>query len=94
MPSERSGKRLAIGIVTGAGRFAMPAAASDDVAHRDRFRKEPGRPTGRETNAAKTRLKIDPVSGEEVQALVEKMYGLPPAVIKRAKDALVYNGGK
>jgi tripartite-type tricarboxylate transporter receptor subunit TctC len=40
--------------------------------------------------AAKMRLDIDPVSGEELQALVEKVYAAPPPIIARAADALIY----
>jgi hypothetical protein len=36
------------------------------------------------------RLDIDPVSGEELQALVEKVYAAPPHIITRAADALIY----
>ncbi|HVA13987.1 MAG TPA: hypothetical protein VNF99_12105 [Stellaceae bacterium] len=40
---------------------------------------------------AKTqRLDIAPLSGEEVQALVAKVYAMSPAIIARAKDAFVY----
>lgn len=41
-------------------------------------------------DAAKARLEVDPVSGEEVQALVEKMFGAPEAIIAKAKEAMVY----
>ena len=41
-------------------------------------------------DAAKQRLDIDPLSGEDVQALVTKVYAMPAAVVARAKDALVY----
>ena len=35
-------------------------------------------------------LDIDPLSGEDLQALVAKLYALPTAVVTRAKQALVY----
>jgi tripartite-type tricarboxylate transporter receptor subunit TctC len=40
--------------------------------------------------AQKMRLDIDRVSGEELQALVEKVYAAPPHIIARAADALIY----
>jgi hypothetical protein len=40
--------------------------------------------------AAKMRLDINPVSGEELQALVVKLYATPPHIITRATEALVY----
>jgi tripartite-type tricarboxylate transporter receptor subunit TctC len=42
--------------------------------------------------AQKIKLDIDPLSGEEVQAMVEKAFALPPRIIERAKQALVYRG--
>jgi tripartite-type tricarboxylate transporter receptor subunit TctC len=39
-------------------------------------------------DAAKLRLDINPVPGEELQALVQKLYASPPHIIKRAGDAL------
>jgi tripartite-type tricarboxylate transporter receptor subunit TctC len=41
-------------------------------------------------DAKKARLDVDPVSGEEVQALVDKMFGAPENIIARAKEAMVY----
>jgi tripartite-type tricarboxylate transporter receptor subunit TctC len=38
--------------------------------------------------AAKARLDLDPVSGEEVQEVVRKVYASPPAVIAKVKAAL------
>lgn len=40
--------------------------------------------------AARMRLDIDPVSGEELQALVAKIYAAPAHIVARAADALVY----
>jgi tripartite-type tricarboxylate transporter receptor subunit TctC len=40
--------------------------------------------------AKKQRLDIQPISGEEVQQLVTKVYGMPPNVVAKAKEALVY----
>src|SRR3954447_9866951 len=41
-------------------------------------------------DAAKMRLDVEPVSGEELQALVEKLYATPAHIITRATEALVY----
>jgi tripartite-type tricarboxylate transporter receptor subunit TctC len=41
-------------------------------------------------DAAKARLTVDPVSGEEVQALVTKIYSAPDRIVQRAKEAMVY----
>jgi tripartite-type tricarboxylate transporter receptor subunit TctC len=43
-------------------------------------------------DAKKQRLEINPIAGEEVQSLVAKVYAMPPEVVARAKDALVYKG--
>ena len=40
---------------------------------------------------AKTRhLDIQPISGEEVQSLVAKVYAMPAAIVAKAKEALIY----
>ena len=41
-------------------------------------------------DAKKQRLDIEPISGEDVQALVTKVYSMPAAVVAKAKEALVY----
>jgi tripartite-type tricarboxylate transporter receptor subunit TctC len=41
-------------------------------------------------DAAKVGLDIGPVSGDDVQALVTKLYGFPANIIERAKWAVVY----
>jgi hypothetical protein len=41
-------------------------------------------------DAKKQRLDIEPISGEDVQALVAKVYSMPANVVARAKEALVY----
>jgi tripartite-type tricarboxylate transporter receptor subunit TctC len=43
-------------------------------------------------DAKKRRLDIEPLSGEEVQALVAKVYGMPANIVAKAKEALVYKG--
>jgi tripartite-type tricarboxylate transporter receptor subunit TctC len=40
--------------------------------------------------AATMKLDIDPISGENLQALVGKLYALPPSIAARTKEALVY----
>jgi len=42
--------------------------------------------------ARKIKLDIEALSGEEVQALVTRSFALPPRVIERAKQALIYKG--
>jgi tripartite-type tricarboxylate transporter receptor subunit TctC len=36
------------------------------------------------------RLDVTPISGEEVQALVSKVYSFPAAIVEKAKQALIY----
>jgi tripartite-type tricarboxylate transporter receptor subunit TctC len=43
-------------------------------------------------DAKKQRLEINPLSGEEVQQLVAKVYAMPPDIVAKARDALVYKG--
>jgi tripartite-type tricarboxylate transporter receptor subunit TctC len=40
--------------------------------------------------AEKLGLDIGPMSGEELQALVTRLYGLPASIIERAKQSLIY----
>jgi tripartite-type tricarboxylate transporter receptor subunit TctC len=40
--------------------------------------------------AQKQHLDIEPISGEDVQKLVTKVYGMPANVVAKAKEALVY----
>jgi tripartite-type tricarboxylate transporter receptor subunit TctC len=40
-------------------------------------------------DAAKMHVDIDPVPGEELQSLIAKIYATPPALVERAKAALV-----
>jgi tripartite-type tricarboxylate transporter receptor subunit TctC len=40
--------------------------------------------------AEKSGLDIGPMGGEELQALVAKLYALPPKIIERAKQSLIY----
>jgi tripartite-type tricarboxylate transporter receptor subunit TctC len=42
------------------------------------------------TEAEKAGLDIDPLGGEELQALVAKLYAMPAKIIARAKQALIY----
>jgi len=43
-------------------------------------------------DAKKQRLDIQPISGEDVQKLVTKVYAMPATIVAKAKDALVYKG--
>jgi tripartite-type tricarboxylate transporter receptor subunit TctC len=40
--------------------------------------------------AGKMRLDVNPVSGEDLQALVEKLYAAPAHIVTRAAEALIY----
>jgi hypothetical protein len=40
--------------------------------------------------AARMKLDIDALSGEEVQAEVAKAYAMPPNIVERARQALIY----
>jgi tripartite-type tricarboxylate transporter receptor subunit TctC len=42
--------------------------------------------------AARSKLDVQPVTGEEVQSVVAKMFSAPPDVVARAKQALIYKG--
>ncbi len=42
--------------------------------------------------AEKSGLDIGPMGGEELQALVAKLYAMPAKVIERAKQSLIYKG--
>jgi tripartite-type tricarboxylate transporter receptor subunit TctC len=44
--------------------------------------------------AAKMNLDIDPLSGVELQDIVERLYATPAPIVKRAINALVYNAPK
>ncbi len=44
--------------------------------------------------AKKMKLDLDYMSGEELQALIAKLYGLPPNIVARAKQALIYTPPK
>jgi tripartite-type tricarboxylate transporter receptor subunit TctC len=37
--------------------------------------------------AKKRRLGVDPVTGEEIEAIIAKIYSFPPAIVKRAQEA-------
>jgi hypothetical protein len=45
-------------------------------------------------DAQKMQLDVDAMSGDDLQALVKKLYGLPPNIVARAKQALVYAPSK
>jgi tripartite-type tricarboxylate transporter receptor subunit TctC len=40
--------------------------------------------------AQKIGLDIDPISGEELQTLAEKIYATPASIVEQAKQAFVY----
>ena len=41
-------------------------------------------------DAERLGLDIGPLGGEELQALVARLYALPPKIIARAKQSLIY----
>jgi hypothetical protein len=41
-------------------------------------------------DAERSGLDIGPMGGEELQALVARLYALPPRIIERAKQSLIY----
>jgi tripartite-type tricarboxylate transporter receptor subunit TctC len=41
-------------------------------------------------DAERSGLDINPMNGEDVQALVARLYALPPRIIERAKQSLIY----
>jgi tripartite-type tricarboxylate transporter receptor subunit TctC len=43
-------------------------------------------------DAEKLGLDINPIGGEELQALVARLYAMPPNVVARAKESLIYKG--
>jgi tripartite-type tricarboxylate transporter receptor subunit TctC len=42
------------------------------------------------SDAERMGLEVDPISGEELQALAEKIYATPAAIVERAKQAVTY----
>ena len=42
--------------------------------------------------AERMNLDIGPMGGEELQELVAKLYAMPPRIIERAKQSLIYKG--
>jgi hypothetical protein len=42
------------------------------------------------SEAQKIGLDLDPISGEELQALAEKIYGTPAAIVEQARQAVIY----
>ncbi len=48
--------------------------------------------TALRADAEKLGLDINPLGGEELQALVGRLYAMPPNVVARAKQSLIYKG--
>ena len=46
------------------------------------------------TEAQRMQLDVDAMPGEELQALIARLYALPPAIVTRARQALVYTPPK
>lgn len=47
-----------------------------------------------QAEAEKMRVEVRPLSGEDIEALVNKMYSLPPEVVERTRAALIYKPPK
>jgi len=43
-----------------------------------------------QADARKRRLDVEPMAGEDLQAMVAKIYATAPAIVERAKQAQVY----
>ena len=41
-------------------------------------------------DAAKMKLDVEAISGEDVQAMVAKLFAMPANIVERAKQALIY----
>ena len=41
-------------------------------------------------DAKRVRLDVDPISGEEVQGLVAKVFATPPSIVEKLKQAMIY----
>ena len=67
-----------------AGRDRRPRRGAPDGVHGN-----PRRPASARRSQEKS-LDVAPLSGEEVQALVSKVYSMPPNIVARAKAALRY----
>lgn len=44
--------------------------------------------------AAALKLDIDPIAGEDLQALAARLYAMPPHLVERARDAQIYRPSK
>ncbi len=40
--------------------------------------------------AAKMKLDVEPISGDDVQTMVAQWFAMPPRIVERAKQALIY----
>ena len=71
-----------------------PGVPADRVAMlRDAFQKAATDPALLE-EAAKLRLAIDPIFGEEAQQLIAKIYKSPPQLVERARSIVKFSGAK
>jgi tripartite-type tricarboxylate transporter receptor subunit TctC len=74
--------------------LSPPGIPADRVAMlRDAFRKAATDPALLE-EAAKLRLAIDPIFGEEAQALIAKIYNSPPQLVLRARNIVKISDAK
>ena len=74
--------------------LSPPGIPADRVAMlRDAFQKAATDPALLE-EAAKLRLAIDPIFGEEAQQLIAKIYKSPPQLVERARSIVKFSGAK
>jgi tripartite-type tricarboxylate transporter receptor subunit TctC len=74
--------------------LSPPGVPADRVAMlRDAFQKAATDPALLE-EAAKLRLAIDPIFGEEAQQLIAKIYKSPPQLVERARSIVKFSGAK
>jgi hypothetical protein len=55
---------------------------------------ETAKDPGMAADFKRLKLELSPVSGEEIQAMLTRVYATPPEVIARARDAMRYKGEK
>jgi tripartite-type tricarboxylate transporter receptor subunit TctC len=72
--------------------FAPPGVPSDRVAALRRALKAALADSALLLDAEKSGLDIEPMDGEEMQALVARLYALPGRIAERVKQALIYKG--
>lgn len=77
-------------LVFGRPYVVAPGTPPDRVAALRKAFMEAFQEPGFKEDAEKVRLDIDPISGDEVQALVAKIFATPPAIVAKLKQAMIY----